>query len=191
MTGEEEGRAIRLIAGSGLFDESVYLVEGPDVREAGADALEHFCRYGWREGRRPNLYFDPAWYREVYGRAGEADENPLVHYLRAGEVLGCRPVPYFDPAWYRRTYGLGPGTGALAHFLAHRRGQGVSPNPLFDPAFYLARHGAEIGANRDPFMHLIRCGATRDLDPSSAFDSAAYRAASMPAPDRAPGLSAH
>lgn len=181
----------RLIAESGLFDESFYFVEGPDVREAGADALEHFCIYGWREGRRPNLYFDPAWYRDVYFRRSEADRNPLVDYISAGEAAGRRPIASFDPAWYRGTYRLPAYVAPLRHFLEHRRSQRFSPNPLFDLAFYLARHGAEIGPNRDPFAHLIRCGAGRDLDPSPGFDSGAYRAASMPPLDDAPGLSAH
>ena len=40
--------------------------------------------------------------------------------------------------------------------------------------------------NRDPFAHLVRCGAVRDLDPSPQFDSRAYRAANMGAPSAAP-----
>ena len=64
----------------------------------------------------------------------------------------------------------------LQHYLAHRRSQRVAPNPLFDLDFYLERHGDEIGANRDPFMHHVRNGAAlRDLDPSPTFDAARYR----------------
>jgi hypothetical protein len=40
---------------SGLFDAAWYLLENSDVRASGLDPLSHFCRYGWREGRRPNL----------------------------------------------------------------------------------------------------------------------------------------
>ena len=47
----------RLIAASGLFDVSYYLINGVDVAAAGADPVAHFCQHGWREGRRPNLYF--------------------------------------------------------------------------------------------------------------------------------------
>ena len=30
------------------------------------DPLLHFYRFGWREGRKPNRYFDPAWYLQNY-----------------------------------------------------------------------------------------------------------------------------
>ena len=167
-----------LVAASGLLDESYYLIQAPDVHEAGADPIDHFCRHGWREGRRPNACFDPAWYRELY-LADAPDVNPLVHYIRKGEAAGCRPIAYFDPAWYRRTYGVTAKTSALRHYIENRRSQRVAPNPHFDLELYLVRHRDEIGPNRDPFAHLIRCGATRDLDPSPDFDSRAYRQASM------------
>ncbi|MGW5960238.1 hypothetical protein [Methylorubrum thiocyanatum] len=180
-------RERRLIAGSGLFDETLYLYEAPDVMREEAEPIEHFCRFGWREGRRPNLYFDPSWYRtrHVLG----PDVNPLAHYIRTGEADGYRPVSYFDPAWYAHAYRLPRETSPLAHYLTHRRSQLFAPNPHFDLAFYLGRYGAEIGPNRDPFAHLLRCGGGRDLDPSPTFDTAAYRRARMtgnPAPAETP-----
>ena len=171
-------RERRLIARSGLFDTSYYLMNCADVQAAGADPLRHFCDYGWRENRRPNLFFDPDWYRSRY--LANSDENPLVHYLGGGESAGCRPVPFFDPAWYRSAYHLGVEVSPLAHFFAHRRSWQVAPNPHFDLAFYLALHAQEIGRNRDPFMHHVRNGAVgRDLDPSPSFQAAVYRRAVM------------
>ncbi|ACK85837.1 hypothetical protein [Methylorubrum extorquens] len=170
-------RERRLIAGSGLFDESLYLFEAPDVMREEAEPIEHFCRFGWREGRRPNLYFDPLWYRDRYLEG--ADRNPLVHYLTIGESAGCRPVCYFDPHWYARTYRLPSRANALAHYLAHRRSQRFAPNPDFDLAFYLDRYGVEIGPNRDPFAHHLRFGAARDIDPSPHFDAGHYRKSTM------------
>jgi hypothetical protein len=177
-------RERRLIGGSGLFDLSYYLIQQGDVHAAGVDPVQHFCDYGWREGRRPNACFDPVWYRELY-LARAPNVNPLAHYIRAGEAAGCQPIAYFDPAWYRRAYVLPRDASALAHYLANRRSQRFAPNPNFDLAFYMERHGDEIGPNRDPFAHLMRCGAARDLDPSPTFNSRAYRAASMPATNEA------
>jgi len=177
-------RERRLIAGSGLFDESLYLFEAPDVMREEAEPIEHFCRFGWREGRRPNLYFDPLWYRDRYLEG--ADRNPLVHYLTIGESAGCRPVCYFDPHWYARTYRLPSRANALAHYLAHRRSQRFAPNPDFDLAFYLDRYGVEIGPNRDPFAHHLRFGAARDIDPSPHFDAGHYRKSTMT--DRTPEM---
>jgi len=169
---------VALIGASGLFDVNLYLIEGPDIRPAGVDPVVHFCTAGWREGRRPNFYFDPLWYAERY--LGDSGENPLAHYIRTGEAAGLSPICTFDPAWYRRTYRLPRRTSPLAHFLANRRSQRFAPNPHFDLDFYLSRHGDEIGPNRDPFAHLLRHGAGRDLDPSASFDSAAYRRTFMP-----------
>lgn len=164
-----------VIARSGLFDVNHYLLESPDVVADGGDPLEHFCRFGAREGRRPNLYCDPAWYAALYLDGNPAGVNPLCHYIRVGERSGLRPISYFEPSWYIRTYGLRPGTSALRHYLTHRRSQRYAPNALFDIAHYLDRYGAEIGRNRDAFAHLLRHGGRRDLDPSASFDAAAYR----------------
>ncbi|AWB20186.1 hypothetical protein DA075_03925 [Methylobacterium currus] len=171
-----QSRDHTLIAGSGLFDVNYYLLESPDVVADGCDPLVHFCRFGAREGRRPNLYLDPAWYAALYLGGNPEGVNPVCHYIRIGERAGFRPACTFDPAWYARTYGLAPGTSALRHYLTHRRSQLYAPNALFDIAFYLERYGAEIGPNRDAFAHLLRHGARRDLDASPNFDAGAYRA---------------
>ena len=162
----------RLIAASGLFDASYYLMNGADVAAAGAEPIEHFYAHGWQEGRRPNLFFDPDWYRSRYLSAERPDYNPLSHYIRQGERDGCKPICFFDPAWYRRAYDLRPDHSPLVHYLAHRRTQRFAPNPDFDIAFYLDRHRDEIGTNRDPFMHHIRNGAAlRDLAPLTFFST--------------------
>ncbi len=183
--GEPESRPsdadARLIGDSGLFDLNRYLIDNADVLRAGLDPLRHFCVRGWREGLRPNLFFDPAWYANRHLGGSEAGVNPLAHYIRTGEAAGFRPICFFDPDWYRRAYDPPRGATALRHYLENRRSRPLAPNPDFDVAFYLDRHGAEIGPNRDPFGHLLRCGAARDLDPSAHFDSADYRRRFMPA----------
>ncbi len=56
-----------VLAGSGLFDAVFYRCRYHDVRDAGLAPLTHFCHFGWREGRRPNVAFDPAWYARTHG----------------------------------------------------------------------------------------------------------------------------
>ena len=183
----------RLITASDLFDASYYLINSADVMATRADPVRHFCDHGWRENRRPNLFFDPDWYRSRYLALIGPGINPLVHYIREGERAGCRPIAFFDPAWYKSAYRLKRGASPLAHYLAHRRMGQVAPNPHFDLPFYLNCHGGEIGPNRDPFMHYVRNGAAgRDLDPSPHFDAAAYRREVMSSDARAwVGLTAH
>jgi hypothetical protein len=148
------------------------------------DPVDHFCRYGWREGRKPNIYFDTQWYMLTNPDVARLKINPLVHYVVAGEAEGRRPVPYFDPLWYRETYAIPASQFALAHFLTHRRGQKFSPNPAFDIAWYVAQHAEELGTNRDPFAHFLQVGTYRDIDPSPTFDAAAYRKRHIGRPSR-------
>jgi hypothetical protein len=164
-----------LLARSGLVDATYYLVNGRDVQEAALDPVLHYCRFGWEERRKPNIYFDTGWYLATNPRVARLGLNPLVHYVCEGEAANRRPVPYFDPDWYRATYGVPPGQGALAHYLAHRRSQAFSPTPLFHVDWYVARHAETLRPHRDPFAHFLRAGTRGDVDPSPAFDAAEYR----------------
>jgi hypothetical protein len=176
--GREPSPDEALIALSGLLDWNYYLIAGGDVREARLDPVEHFCRYGWRENRKPNIHFNTRWYTGTNPSVARLGINPLVHYICEGEAQGRRPVIYFDPVWYAMTYreslqatGLRP----LAHYLANRRSHALSPNRHFDAEWYVARYGAEIGPNREAFAHYLQMGTIRDLDPSPHFDAARYR----------------
>lgn len=166
---------VSCIGSVGLFDTNFYLIHGTDVLESSLDPVEHFCRFGWREGRNPNLYFDTNWYLATNPDVAGSDVNPLSHYAIEGESRGCHPTPYFDPPWYRQTYGLEAGQNALAHFLAHRRSQRYSPTPLFDVQWYMSQCGDLIGPDRDPFAHYLQFGTINDLNPSPEFDAAEYR----------------
>jgi hypothetical protein len=164
-----------LLTASELVDVNYYLANGSDVRDAELDPVLHFCRYGWQEKRKPNIYFDIVWYLETNPHVARCGLNPLVHYVCEGEAANRRPVAYFDPAWYRSTYGAPQEQGALAHYLAHRRSQAFSPTPLFDVDWYVARHAGELGPHRDPFTHFLHAATRDDVDPSPQFDAAEYR----------------
>ena len=174
-----EGREVLpdldVVAASTLVDPNYYLINGSDVHEAALDPGDHFCRHGWREGRKPNIYFDTRWYLQTNPDVARQGINPLMHYVLVGEATGRRPVAYFDPVWYRETYAIPEDQGALAHFLVHRRGQKFSPTPMFDIAWYVSQHGEEMGTNRDPFAHFLQTGTYKDVDPSPTFSAAAYR----------------
>jgi hypothetical protein len=169
------GPEIEIVRRSGLLDGKYYLFNGPDILAAGVDPASHFAEHGWRENRRPNPYFDPLWYRRMYGNFFASDKDPLVHYIVEGEARGLRPCLYFDTVWYRATYRLADGASPLAHYLDHRTTQTVSPLPFFDVAFYMARYGHEIRPGRDAFAHYLAIGGAQDFDPAPWFDSIAYR----------------
>jgi hypothetical protein len=173
-----------IVKSSGLIDPNYYLINGADVHEAKLDPAEHFCRYGYREARKPNIYFDMQWYLRTNPLVERLKINPVTHYILEGEMAGRRPVAYFDPAWYRETYAVPAGQNALAHFLANRRSQKFSPTPLFDVAWYVEQHKEEVGGSRDPFAHFLQAGTHRDINPSPGFDSAAYRRRHLGRPSR-------
>ncbi len=173
-----------IVAATGLLDPDFYLVNGTDVAQASLDPVQHFCRFGWQEGRKPNMYFDTEWYRRTNPQVAHIGINPLIHYIVEGEKAGRRPIIYFDPEWYKKVNSLADEESALAHYLVHRRIQTYSPTPMFDVRWYVDRSGADIGSNRDPFAHYLRAGAKRDLDPSPSFDAAAYRRLYLGRPSR-------
>jgi hypothetical protein len=175
---------VQVVTNSGLIDPNYYLINGSDVHDAALDPIQHFCRYGWREGRKPNIYFDMHWYLHTNPGVAQLQINPLVHYILEGEAAGRRPVSYFDPVWYRETYGIEPGQNALRHYLAHRRSQAFSPTPLFDVAWYVENHPDEVGTNRDPFAHYLQAGTFSDIDPSPQFSAEQYRRQHMGRPSR-------
>jgi len=70
------------------FDETFYRSKYPDVDIAGIDCLEHYCNYGWREGRDPRSDFSTADYLEQNSDVKEAGINPFWHYVVSGKAEG-------------------------------------------------------------------------------------------------------
>ncbi len=162
---------IAAIRQSGLLLSAWYL---PQHAAASGDGVEHFCQTGWREGARPNPYFDPAWYLARNPEVAAADVNPLLHYLALGEAENRNPCPWFDVAWYRETYHLAPGEPCLAHFLKRRLTGQVSPVPVFDAAYYLQNNPDVAAGQADPFEHFLVFGVRELRDPAPEFDMQFY-----------------
>lgn len=89
-----EADLMRRIRETGLFDEAFYQTRYPDVVKNKAPALQHYVRYGAREGRLPNAYFDPNHYRKHPGVPSDP-RGLLIHYARTGEALGLTPSLQF------------------------------------------------------------------------------------------------
>ena len=141
----------RVVRSSGLVDGRWYLENYPDVESVNADPLSHFCIHGWREDRKPCLYFDPEWYRSRHSRSPVARRHPLFHFIVAGEKKDAWPSQYFNTAWYRAEHGLSRDDSPLRHYLLARRSIPVSPNPEFHAAEYCRQHPELLPAGKDPF----------------------------------------
>ena len=160
---------------SGLFARTWFLQQNHDIAECGIDPVTHYFRYGWREGRWPNPYFDPAWYLQRNQDVRQSGAEPLLHYLEYGEAENRQPVPHFDVAWYRVHHRVPSGQLCLQHFLEHRHSGRVSPVPEFDAAYY-CRHSPDVAAaGLDPFEHFMVQGAREGRAASGGFDTAWYR----------------
>jgi hypothetical protein len=83
----------RAIRASGLFDERWYRQRYPDVEAAGMDALDHYVRHGWREGRHPGPRFDSSAYLRRHADVARGGGDPLLHYLRHGRREGRSAAP--------------------------------------------------------------------------------------------------
>ncbi len=68
-----------IIKRSGLFDPVYYLKQHSDVRLADVDPLEHFVLHGWKEGRKPNEWFDV----KDYSSLNQINSiNPFAHFIK-------------------------------------------------------------------------------------------------------------
>ena len=110
-----------LLAASGLVDADYYLINGSDVHEAALDPVLHFCRFGWQEKRKPNIYFDTGWYLATNPRVarlraepagalrvrGGGGEPPAGAVFRSGLVPGDLSASRRTKARWRITWRIG------------------------------------------------------------------------------------
>lgn len=87
-TDEKLNEEIHIVRTSGLFDVSYYLGSYRDVHKTGQDPVEHFCKFGWQEGRNPNSNFNVNYYKEKYPDIPLSGMNPFVHWLQYGRREG-------------------------------------------------------------------------------------------------------
>jgi hypothetical protein len=141
----------RVVLNSGLVDLDWYVREYPDINPVELNPVLHFCIHGWREGRKPNFYFDPTWYSQKYPALSVAGQNPLFDYITRGEEADAWPSPCFNTPWYRKTYGLSQKDSPLRHYLKMRTSAQVSPLPEFDVEKYCANNPQLTNDGIDPF----------------------------------------
>jgi glycosyltransferase involved in cell wall biosynthesis len=171
---EEYSEQIARLRDSGLFDEQYYRLAYPDLVHAEIPLFDHFFSYGYREGRRPNLYFDPDWYR-AHGRdVQQNDVQPLLHFLVYGDREGRVPSQFFNTNWYRERYKIPLSENTLAHYLKNRFDIPLSPMPDFDADFYADKNPDVVQAKVDMFDHFLTIGYKECRNPSASFDVKFY-----------------
>lgn len=115
------------------FDRNAwYLRTYPDVAAARLDPVLHYDRYGWKEGRDPQVLFDTDWYLQRNPDVAKAGVNPYRHFLDHGWKEGRDPSPLFDTSDY---LGANPDVAAarmnpLLHFEQYGYAEGRAIWPV-------------------------------------------------------------
>lgn len=81
-----------LIRASGMLDPRGYADHQVPELEPGTDAVDHYCKRGWRSMANPGPGFDTWWYRFEYLGLEGRTLNPLTHYLLHGRQHGAVPL---------------------------------------------------------------------------------------------------
>ncbi|TRD14029.1 hypothetical protein [Palleronia caenipelagi] len=63
------------------FDHRFYLANNRGVTKSGIDPSVHFHREGWKDGRRPNGWFDTSEYMDLRPRLRTEGLNPFAHFI--------------------------------------------------------------------------------------------------------------
>lgn len=171
---DEQQWMLNHLLASGCFDRDFYNSAYNFNFESDLDALRHFFFEGFRQGNRPNLYFDPVWYLNHYPDLRSAEIHPLFHYVVAGDVEGRQPSLIFDSKWYRSHYSIAKEENALTHYLRNARSCNFSPIPEFDVKFYGDVNKDVRNAGIDAFQHFLFTGYREGRNPSADFNIKYY-----------------
>ena len=198
-------KAVAAVNATGLLQEEWYRNENPDVAKAGMAPAEHYVRYGEQENRRPNPYFDPAWYKKRAKGARKFDGPALVHFAQIGWKNGRSPSSFFSTALYLQEYPdvAASGQNSLYYHLTKGRFEGKAAFPtmlendeidgmpstdmiedmrtlvesgLFDATWYRNHYSDLRHIKADMLFHFARHGANEARQPNMIFQTEWYRA---------------
>lgn len=160
---------------SEMFDQDWYRRKYPDIASAGLSPLDHFLKFGWREGRDPAPGFSTKFYIETNSDVRSSGVNPLYHYLIVGRFQGRPPsedaryvesidqvgvvAPEFDDEFYRMRSKLPlPRERAIEHYLRKGWRDGLDPHPQFSTRYYLTANADVWRAGINPYVHYLLTG---------------------------------
>lgn len=171
---ENQKKIYDVLLKSNLFDADYYLEKYPDIKQAGMDPLEHYVVAGDQEGRDPNAFFRPIWYKVQVGPTiGKA--NALLHYILAGDKANIQPIEGFDPEFVRSQVDRKDATSLNSFLEARTFKIRLNPNEFFDYHFYQSSNPDLKDLKIDPYIHFLNYGMDEGRLPSSNFNWAYIR----------------
>jgi len=160
-----------------LFDAAFYVSGNPDIAGSGLDALTHYLKVGWREGRSPHPLFDLDWYLRRYPDVASLGVEPLGYFITDGARKGHDPHWCFDTGFYLARIPAGQIllNNPLVHYLTEGSAQGLDPHPLFDTRWYLERNSDIAAQGINPLIHFVLAGGLEGRGPHPLIDLRWYR----------------
>jgi hypothetical protein len=160
-----------------FVDTRFYYDSYADVRGASGDAVLHYNRNGWKEGRNPNPWFSTNEYLRLHRDVAVAGLNPLWHFVTTGRAEGratrlvanhekSEPLPrevarkFFDANFYASKVGahFASEDEALEHFLASGDRGLIDPSPHFSAEYYFMNVMKTPRVSESPLGHFVRKG---------------------------------
>jgi len=168
-----------------LFDEDYYNDLNWDIV---IPPIDHYLKYGSKEGRCPNPLFDPHYYRQKYlpGTSNTKNESnkdlsnePLVHYYNQPNDALVSPHPLFDAEYYlsqlkKHKITVPENKTFLEHFLKEGWKYNLSPTKHFDVEFYLSQIPETSESKINPLVHYLTEGELSGLQPNKDFVAPSY-----------------
>ena len=169
------------------FDPGYYLDTNPDVKASGIDPYTHYSKYGWKEGRNPDVIFSVKDYLNANPDVAHQERTRSRISKALDGKMGRDPSPRFDMELYLahnpdvKASGMNP----LNHYLLYGKAEGRAiydaigkVNSIgFDAEYYLFHNPDVAAAHIDPYQHYLKYGWKEGRDPSAYFDTSAYLAA--------------
>lgn len=155
-------RNYKLLKKSKLFDARWYLKKYPDVAQAKYDPIEHYLKYGWKEGRNPSNEFHTYEYLKAYDDVKNLGINPLVHFELYGKSEG-------------RTHGVVVKKDTDYNI--------IKKSKLWNKRYYLKNNPDVKKAKIDPVYHYLKYGWKEGRNPSAVFNTKSYLEANPDARD--------
>ncbi len=171
----KEGKLLRLLSDSGLFDQGFYKKSYPDLVKVRYPLIQHYLFSGGILGLDPHILFDSQLYFKLYPDVKKSKKNPLVHYL-LDDVGRQQPHILFDASWYLNQYPDVADSRAnpLVHYIRHGWKELRNPHPLFLVDDYISQYQDVKLLDMNPLVHYLSYGSDLGCSPHPLFDSSYY-----------------
>jgi len=164
------------------FDPAYYISKYPDVLKAGVDPLRHFLKYGWKENRRPNEWFNQTEYVEDHQELVGADTNPFLHFLTYQHISSEKIDETLQAACKIRTLYWsdkcrkgedGPQPVIISSSMPSQEDLRIVERH-FDAEYYIAQNPEISGRYISPLLHFMTLGWIEMRDPNPKFSISGY-----------------